>query len=743
MGPLVGLIGLPLFLCRASAAQPVLLDSGFEGDFAAAPEAGWSGMRGSERLRPEAAARRSGERGLTIEPAGEECFCRQELLDPGRRPLLLTGWFRAERVEIDPKADPEQYARFYVHVHYQGRPYSDVTHLYVDVPPGTYDWQRLAVQIRPRSDLVPEKLWITLAACFPTGVLRVDDLALEPMQPVPGSDAGAWGRADEATVISDLSVCTPPEALSLKRQRGRWKVLEYSTAAFEGKCLAALADTGAPPVTLPLSMEGWHAIYLGLAGDPEAGNAVKARLTGDAAYQMRAHGRGPIEEVFLKCADLTGQDLHFAQQSAGYSLAANLMYVRLVPLTAAEQAAVIAEAEQRATKRLIATIDGFSFLYERNPTTEAELREEFEHYRGTDFGTIWWCTGGADEVNYASALGTICGRGQETFPREGDAYYTNSVETFIREGIDLTRVAVDAAHAVGAQIHLGLRPAAWTAPPPYEEFFVSDFYAAHPEWRCVDRDGTPVYRMSFAVPQVREQLLGIYREVLAAEPDGLNVLYNRGMPLILWEEPFCRLFRERYGDDAREVAEDDPRLYELRGEIMTGFMRDLRALLDEAGARRGGRRLQLSAMVLETEEDNRRFGLDVERWVKEGLIESLGVYRGASHASGKPIDMGFFTRITEGTEVTVHPCMIAWALPKTQDVLRDTVRFYEEGADGVLFWDPSGLCREGALWPTVSRLGHVEEARLRAELGEPAPVTLGLTRLGDHVNGRWTPMAGF
>jgi hypothetical protein len=87
--------------------------------------------------------------------------------------------------------------------------------------------------------------------------------------------------------------------------------------------------------------------------------------------------------------------------------------------------------------------------------------------------------------------------------------------------------------------------------------------------------------------------------------------------------------------------------------------------------------------------------------------------------------------------------MIAWALPKTQDVLRDTVRFYEEGADGVLFWDPSGLCREGALWPTVSRLGHVEEARLRAELGEPAPVTLGLTRLGDHVNGRWTPMAGF
>ncbi|MBM3500728.1 MAG: hypothetical protein FJX74_18880 [Armatimonadetes bacterium] len=727
----------------AQPAAPVLVDPGFERELAAAQQDGWAGLKGSERLRLEEAGRRTGTHGLTIEPAGEECFCRQELADPGRRPLVLTGWFRATGVEIDPQADPEQYARFYVHVHYRDRPYSDVSHFYVDVPPGTYDWRRLAVQIRPRGDLVPEKLWVTLAARFPTGVLHADDLSLERTRPVPGADAGTWERAGEAMLISDLSVCTPKDALSPRRERGRWKVLDYATAAFQGRCLSALPDTAAPPVTLPLEAAGWHAVYLGLAGHPEGGNAIRARVTGDAAYQMRAHAGGQIQEVFLKCADLTGRSLHVAQQSAGYPLAATLMYVRLVPLTEGEAQTVAADAEQRDTKRLIATIDGFSFLYERNPTTEEELREEFEHYRGTDFGTLWWCIGGADEVNYASALGTVCGRGQTTFPREGDVYYTHSVETLIRKGIDLTRVAVDAAHSVGARIHLGLRPAAWTAPPPYEEFFVSDFYDAHPEWRCVDRDGTPVYRMSFAAPEVRRQLLGIFREVLAARPDGLNVLYNRGMPLILWEEPFRRLFHERHGADAREVPEDDPRLQELRAEIMTGFMRDLRRLLDETAAEQGGPRLALSAMVLETEEDNRKFGLDVERWVREGLVDSLGVYRGSSHASGKPVDMPFFRRITEGTEVTVHPCMVAWALPKTPDVLRSAVGFYDEGADGILFWDPSGLCRDGALWPLVSRLGHVEETRLRAELGEPTPVTLGLTKLGDHVYGRWTPMAGF
>ncbi len=727
----------------AQAAAPALLDPGFESPLAESAGSGWAALRGAGRMAVEEPAHRTGARGLVIRPEGEECFCRQEVSGLGHRPLVLTGWFRAEGVEIAPEADPEQYARFYVHMLYRDRPYGDTSHFYVDIPPGTYDWRRLAVQVRPRVDLTPEKLWVTVAARFPVGTLQVDDLGLEPMAPLGGAEAAAWERADEATILSDLSVCTPAAALSQKRERGHWKVLTYATAGFRGKCLSALPDAAAPPVTLPLGVSGWHAVYLGLAGHPEGGNAVKARLTGDPAYQIRSHRSGQVEEVFLKCADLTGRSLQLAQQSAGHPLAASPMYVRLVPLTPGEARAVAADAEQRDTKRLIATIDGFSFLYDRHPTTEEELREEFEHYRGTDFGTIWWCIGGADEVNYSSALGTICGSRVDSFPRDGDACYTDSVETLIRSGIDLTRVAVDAAHSVGAKIHIGLRPAAWQGPPPYEEFFTSDFYAAHLEWRCRDRDGTPVLRMSFAVPEVRQHLLGIFREVLASRPDGLNVLYNRGMPLVLWEEPFCRLFQERYGADAREVPEDDPRLYELRGEIMTGFMRDVRSLLDETAAAQGGARLALSAMVLETEEDNRKFGLDVERWVREGLVDSLGVYRGSAHASGKPIDMEFFRRVTEGTDVTAHPCMVAWALPKTQEVLSSAVSFYDEGADGLLFWDPSGLPSDGVRWPVVSRLGHVEETRLRAELGEPSPVTLRLTELGDYVYGRWSPMAGF
>jgi hypothetical protein len=87
--------------------------------------------------------------------------------------------------------------------------------------------------------------------------------------------------------------------------------------------------------------------------------------------------------------------------------------------------------------------------------------------------------------------------------------------------------------------------------------------------------------------------------------------------------------------------------------------------------------------------------------------------------------------------------MVAWALPGPGEMLRNVVGFYDQGADGVLFWDPTGLQQNGVLWPMVSRLGHLDEVRLRADMGAPKPVTLRLTEYGDHVCGRWTPMAGF
>jgi hypothetical protein len=235
------------------------------------------------------------------------------------------------------------------------------------------------------------------------------------------------------------------------------------------------------------------------------------------------------------------------------------------------------------------------------------------------------------------------------------------VQALHKKGISINRVAVEACHALGMKIHISARPAGWITPVPFEDF-ANPFYLAHPEWHCQDRDGSPVNRMSYAAPEVRAEVIRRFRQAVEeAEPDGVNILFNRGCGLVLWEEPFCALFRERYGEDARQVPEDDPRIYQLRAEVMTQFFRELRAMLDQAQKQTRRRRpFEISAMLLGTEALNTKFGLAAERWVKEGLLNAIGLdwaaFDAHSMRDGWPFyDMDYYRRITAGTDVKVYP----------------------------------------------------------------------------------------
>jgi hypothetical protein len=563
----------------------------------------------------------------------------------------------------------------------------------------------------------------------------------EDERPHAGMPAADWQRAGDAILLSDLSVCTPRSALSDHRAHGKWKVLEYETPSFAGRCVAAGPLTDAPPLTLPLSLSGWHAIYLGLAWHYYEQNLVRVKVTGDMAYQHRSHQatQEEIEEVFFKCADLTGKDLHFAQQSAGFAKACVIMYVKFVPLTAEEVVALQEDARQRGTKRLLATIDGHGYLYDRMPTTREELLEEFENYRDSDFGVIWYDGASAGIARYdPPAITDWVGLGYKQ--------HYQSVQALRKKGISINRVAVEACHALGMKIHISTRPAGWITPVPFEDF-ANPFYLAHPEWRCRGRDGSPVNRMSYVVPEVREEVLRRFREAVEeAEPDGVNMLFNRGCGLVLWEEPFCRQFQERYGEDPREGPEEDPRVSELRGEIMTQFFREMRQMLDEVQEKKGRRRrFEISAMLLGTEVLNTRFGLSAERWVKEGLLDAIGVDwaafdAGSTRDGGAYYDLEYYRRITAGTGVPVYPIFnpIEWASVgdpaamshgyRVGDVRGRTVGFYDEGAAGAGFWDVSGAVTDATLWPILSRLGHKGE--LRAQAGHPRPprVTHRITR---------------
>lgn len=613
--------------------------------------------------------------------------------------------------------------------------------------------------------------WLVLAVCF-----LLSNLVVFGQNVTFESDR--WERSKEAIILSDMSQVTPRSALTFDvRRKRQWKVLDYETKdGLKGNSISCTPDTGAPAVTLSLNKKGWYAVYVGLGGMGRFAfgqeSDARLKLTNDVTYQHRRYSgaRDDIDEVHFKTAELTGQNLEIAQMRMKANMDVSrpvvsprhtvIMYVKLVPLTEKEIEWVKADRASKANKNLIATLDAFSWIHQNYPTTKEEFLEDFEHYRDSDFGTLSWQIIGGGLVNYKSKLGTIVGDLSDDPARTGDGYVTQSIKKFIEQGTDHTKMAVEAARSMDKRIFIGFRAQSWQTPPAFEDYFSSQFYRDHPEYRAYDRDGTPAMRMSYAVPQVREHIYGIIREVLEYKPDGIEIIYFRGLPLMLWEDAFSNRFKEKYGADAKTVPENDPRLYELRGEIMTEFMREVRKVLDETQKKQGKKeRYELMASVVHNENDNKKYGLDVERWVKEGLIDKISIFPAAFHTdTSKPVDMKWFSKITKGTNVEVYPLMIGWRMSSYEEAIGNAQNYYKEGAKGLLFWDPfpTGMYapRPPALgrhyqraintyWSLVSRLGHVESlAQLEAEK-RPAAKYIPLKKWGNYHFGRWIPDVGF
>ena len=613
--------------------------------------------------------------------------------------------------------------------------------------------------------------WLVLAVCFLLSGLSVfaQNVLFE---------ADKWERSKEAIILSDMTKVEPKSALTFDvRRKRQWKVLDYETKdGLKGNSISCTPDTGAPAVRLPLNAKGWYAVYVGLGGMGRFAfgqeSDARLKLTNDVTYQHRRYSgaRDDIDEVYFKTADLTGQNLEIAQMRMKANMDVSrpvvsprhtvIMYVKLVPLTEKEVEWIKADRANKANKNLIATLDAFSWIHQNYPTTKEEFLEDFEHYRDSDFGTLSWQIIGGGLVNYKSKLGTIVGDLSDDPARTGDGYVTQSIKKFIEQGTDHTKMAVEAARSMNKRIFIGFRAQSWQTPPAFEDYFSSQFYRDHPQYRAIDKDGTPAMRMSYAVPQVREHIYGIIREVLEYQPDGIEIIYFRGLPLMLWEDAFSNRFKEKYGADAKQVAENDPRLYELRGEIMTAFMREVRKVLDEVQKKQGKKeRYELMASVVHNENDNKKYGLDVERWVKEGLIDKISIFPAAFHTdTSKPVDMKWFSKITKDTKVEVYPLMIGWRMSSYEEAISNAKNYYNEGAKGLLFWDPfpTGMYapRPPALgrhytraintyWSLVSRLGHSNNLALWEAEKRPQAKYIPLKKWGNYHFGRWIPDVGF
>lgn len=589
-----------------------------------------------------------------------------------------------------------------------------------------------------------------LIAFFVAAALIDQSNATPPAQPWGGAALSDWVNASKAVVITNLSRCQPSSAFSdMVLRQNRWKVIPYRlNNGYEGEMIWAPPEANAPEVALAPDLDGWYAVFVGLFATVEAPSTVWIRLNDHAAPVPRFNKRtdnGNTEEVYFQAVRLRKDSrVLFSPQTTGEVSGCGITHVKLIPLADDEVVRLEADASDRTHRVLAATNDGFSDMFHRSPKTESSLLSAVEIFKGTDFGTLILQAGGGDKVNYQSKAGFMWGSETEAFPRLGDRYFAESARALAKQDINPVKSLTKRAHEIGMQVHVSLRPAGWSFFEPYSDFWESAFYKDHPEWRCEDRDGTPVTRMSWAVPDVRRHLIALQREMVRFGADGVNIVFTRGYPLVLYERTARELFQREYGIDPREIPETDPRINKFRTDVVTKFFEELRAMLDEEQKLRGGKskRLALSVIIngsAANDLDDLVFGVDLRRLVSAKLVDEVFTEHGFG-STEKDFNLNFLREVCEPGGIPFSPG-IYHAGTRYASVLP---RYFDSRPHGLTVWDAE--IDDVYEWCWMSRFGHMEETQWRLKnlnLKKPPRSINTFHKLGDQVrNGRFGPNWG-
>lgn len=299
-------------------------------------------------------------------------------------------------------------------------------------------------------------------------------------------------------------------------------------------------------------------------------------------------------------------------------------------------------------KLLVINDDGFSSFYSGRYKTADDLRLQMLRLRDTQVGVVEWCIAAGSRVNFPAKTCELIGASVTAFPRRGDKLAAETLQRLASDGVDTLKTVANACHEAGIRCYASLRmngdyPASWMG-ESLPRMLNSDFWWQHPEFRVRGRKGEDQTKLSYAFPEVRSFKLGILREAAERDIDGINLDFLRHPPCFGYEEPLITAFKAKYGRDPRELDANDPRWLQLRADVMTGFLHDVRGILDEAG-RKKGRRLGLSARV--DWKEYKGWGCDVDTWLKEGLLDYLVL---AQHTlGGYEFDIAPFVRKAAGT----------------------------------------------------------------------------------------------
>ena len=276
--------------------------------------------------------------------------------------------------------------------------------------------------------------------------------------------------------------------------------------------------------------------------------------------------------------------------------------------------------EKEIKHRLIHNNDGTDALanlwFHSRPLNVDDVNAYVDMVSNSQVTTYMMCTG-SDFFYYRSKYGRIIGDdlngkldcGEDTIAAKNFKRYYENHLNLEKEGTDIIAASLDRAKHNGMEAFITYRMNdlhfndTSTNCPIYH----TDFWYSHPEYWT--NDDTPGWNgstaLDFAHQEVRDRKLAIITEQLEKYDmiDGMDLDFMR----------FIVYFKNGEG---RENA-----------PLMTQLVKDIKAKVDELSLERG-KKILLSVRVPITVKDCLDKGLDIQEWIRLGLIDfvSIGIH---------------------------------------------------------------------------------------------------------------------
>lgn len=367
-------------------------------------------------------------------------------------------------------------------------------------------------------------------------------------------------------------------------------------------------------------------------------------------------------------------------------------------------------------KRPIIFTDDAWIIGHKPPLTPEIVQEKMiDPMKGLP-AALWWSIGDHEVYHWETKIGEIVGSGYDISELdEGTRTAAENVNSLTQIAGGPLKVLVDQCKKAGIEFFPRVRMNSHYAyhMPPYADGFTpkyGKFRQEHPDLLigrpgelipedCIDWDIRT--GKDYAYAEVRDYMYAIITELFETlDVDGVEMDFNRHPAFFRREEAY----QNRY--------------------LMTDLVKKVRERMKQVGSDRN-RNIELAVRVPPTLDDSERIGLEVSKWIQEGLVDTV-----VAGVGWIPFEMPIaeFVDEAKGSNCQIYGCLEGLRPLVDDNALRAAAyRMWNAGTDGIYMYNYFTMSTEWKkrMLPQLADPVKLEHMNKRYELDHSDRINYG------------------